>query len=122
MQELPVLQVTQGAPISDEITLKAQVLTGYTGEAKFKRRYALAGLRDYGAACETQGRVFLTAPVTVTPGATDTVMTLEVSDTSAFPVLDKIGYFVTAFVELKLTGPAGQVQSYQRSVAVAGAF
>lgn len=122
MQELPVLDVTQGAPIDDEFTLRAQNLTGWTGEAKFKRRYALAGLRDYYWQSETADRVFLTAPVTVMVSGGNTVIGLAVADTSGFPALDRVGAYVTAFCEVRLTGPGGEKLVFQRPVSVSGAF
>lgn len=122
MQELPVLNVTQGAPISDEFTLRGQALTGWTGEAKFKRRYPLSGLYDYAFEAEKADKVFLTAPASVTVSGADTVVALDVADTSGFPALERMGAFVTAFCEVRLTGPSGDVQVFQRPVAVAGAF
>lgn len=122
MQELPVVQVTQDAPFSDEFTLRGQVLTGWTGEVKFKRRYPLSGLRDYFWQLEEPGQVFLTLPVTVTVDGGNTVVALDVPDTSMFPALERRGFFVTAAQEVRLTGPDGSQQVFQRPVAVAGAF
>lgn len=122
MQELPVLQVTQGTPINDEITLRGQALTGWAGEAKFKRRYPISGLCDYFWQKEEAGRVFLTIPVTVTVVGGNTVVSLTVSDTSMFPALDRRGFFTTASMEVRLKGASGEVLVFQRPVAVAGAF
>ena len=122
MQELPVIQVTQDAPFSDEFTLRGQALTGWTGEAKFKRRYPLSGLRDYFWQLEEPGQVFLTLPVTVTVDAGNTVVAVDVPDTTGFPASERRGFFVTAAQEVRLTGPDGSQQVFQRPVAVAGAF
>lgn len=122
MQELPVLDVTQGAPINDEFTLKGQALTGWTGEAKFKRRYPLSGLQDYYWQNERADRVFATAPVGITVSGGNTVISLDIADTSEFPTVDRVGAFVTAFCEVRLTGPSGEKQVFQRPVAVSGAF
>lgn len=122
MQELPVVQITQDAPFSDEFTLRGQVLTGWTGEAKFKRRYPLNGLRDYYWQIEEPGQVFLTLPVTVTVDGGNTVVSLDIADTGMFPAIDRKGFFVTAACEVRLVGPDGSQQVFQRTVAVAGAF
>ena len=122
MQELPVLNVTQGAPINDEFTLNSQDLTGWTGVAKFTRRYQPTGRAwDYGITGETS-RVIATVDVVLTVTGGNTKVVTTVADTSEFPALPRVGDFVTAFAEYRLTSPTGAVLVYQRPVSVAGAL
>jgi hypothetical protein len=118
MQELPTMQVTQGSPIDDEFTLRGQDLTGWTGEVRFLRRYTSVR-RGYDFTGEGVDPIATVTPsLTVTGG--NTVVATTVADTAGFPVLERVGFFVTARAEYRLTGPSGEVQLFQRPVAVAG--
>jgi hypothetical protein len=122
MQELPVLNVTQGAPITDEFTLQGVNLTGWTGAVRFIRRYNdVTYAWDFNDLTQDQRVIASVVPVlTVTAG--NTRVSTAVADTSMFPALPRIGDFVTAFAEYRLTSPTGAVLVYQRPVSVAGAL
>lgn len=119
MQELPALQVTQGAPINDEFTMTAQNLTGWTGIAKFVRRYPRVGMWYWDNAAPDE---ITMAECMLTVSAGNTTVATTVADTSDFPIVPRIGPFVTAFCEYRLTGPTGAVLVFQRPVAVARAL
>jgi hypothetical protein len=119
-----VLQVTQGAPIDDEFTLQAQDLTGWTGIATFKAmRISEPYRRDYDHVwLDAEKRTIATVTPGLTIGGGNTVVRTELADTSEFPALPRVGFFVTAFAEIVLTGPTGLKLVFQRPVAVAGAL
>ncbi len=122
MQELPVLNVTQGAPIDDEFTLNSRDLTGWTGVVTFTRRYKPTGRAwDYESTVDVS-RVIATATPVLTVSGGNTTVTTTVADTRDFPALPRVGDFVTAFAEYRLTSPTGAVLVYQRPVSVAGAL
>lgn len=109
MSVLPPFNVVQGQPFAKTINWTrdgvAVDMTGWTGELRIVKK--------------PQGDEVGTWAVDIsTPGA----ILVEIADTSEFPALAKMGEYVTALWQIRLTEPGGEGQVFQGPVAVTGAL
>lgn len=107
MIELPAFKVTQGQPATYSFTWTGQNLSTWTGVVTLK--------------AVPQGDTLLTiTPSSLTSGGVVT-FSLTAAQASTLPALARIGYFVTAVFEVKLTPASGTGETFQGPVLVAGA-
>ena len=106
MIEIPAFRVTQGQAATYTFTWTGKNLTSHVGTVTVKALPQGAVIDTVTAVMDAAGLV---------------TFTFTATDTAAFPALAKVGYFVTGWFELKITGATNN-ETFQGPLAVAGAL
>ena len=106
MIELPAFRVTQGQAADYEFTWTGKNLTGHVGAVTIKAKPGGDAIDTATAVMDAAGLI---------------TFSFTATETATFPAQARVGYFVTGWFELKVTGATNN-ETFQGPLAVAGAL